>query len=236
MSSLLSRRYFLALAGALMGPRMIPAAGNTPPMLDHILLGASDLDAGIAEIEKKADVRAAGGGTHPGAGTRNALLSLGPERYLEIIAPDPQQNGVRLPRLEQLAGLKQPRLIGWAVHTREIESVVRRLRQAGIAATGPNDGSRVRPDGKVLHWRTLVPKDDHGGLLPFFIEWGRDTIHPSVDAPSGCRLASFEVESQDDGQMRELFKNMGIEVTVRRGAGLLRARIAGRQGEFELTS
>jgi len=233
---MLSRRVFLALAGALVSPRMIPAAGSTPPTLDHILLGAGDLDAGVAEIEKKAGVRAAGGGSHPGAGTRNALLSLGTERYLEIIAPDPQQSDSRSPRLAQLAGLKQLRLVGWAVHTRDMESVVRRLRDAGIAATGPSKGSRVRPDGKVLHWRTLILRDDRAGLMPFFIEWGSDSVHPSVDAPSGCKLASFEVESQDEGQLRDLFQKMGIEVNVRPGAGLLRARIAGQHGEFELTS
>ncbi|HKM91942.1 MAG TPA: VOC family protein [Candidatus Acidoferrales bacterium] len=215
---------------------MIPAAESSPPSLDHILLGAADLDAGVAEVEKKAGVRAAGGGSHPGAGTRNALLSLGRERYLEIIAPDPQQSESQLPRLKELAGLKQPRLIGWAVHTRDIESVVRRLRDAGIPAAGPNDGSRVRPDGKVLHWRTINLSDNRAGLLPFFIEWGRDTVHPSVDAPAGCKLTSFEAESQDDAQLRELFQKMGIDVTVRRGAELLRARIAGQRGEFELTS
>jgi hypothetical protein len=236
MSSMLSRRVFLALAGALVSPRMIPAAGSTPPAVDHILLGAGDLDAGIAEIEKKAGVRAAGGGSHPGAGTRNALVSLGTERYLEIIAPDPQQSGSISPRFAQLAGLKQPRLVGWAVHTRDMESVVRRLRDAGIAATGPNEGSRVRPDGKVLHWRTLVLKDDRAGLMPFFIEWGSGTVHPSVDAPGGCKLASFEVESQNDGQLRDLYQKMGIEVSVRPGEGLLRARIVGLHGEFELTS
>ncbi len=236
MSSLVTRRFFLALAGVLVSPRMIPAASSSPPSLDHIMLGAADLEAGVADIEKKSGVRAALGGSHPGVGTRNALLSLGTERYLEIIAPDPQQSESRLPRVEELAGLKQPRLIGWAVHTRDIESVVRRLKDAGIPAAGPNEGSRVRPDGKVLHWRTLVLRDNHAGLLPFFIEWSRDTVHPSVDAPAGCKLTSFEVESEDDGQLRELFQKMGIEATVRRGAGLLRARIAGRRGEFELTS
>jgi hypothetical protein len=236
MSSLLTRRFFLTLAGALVSPRGIPAGGNSPTSLDHILLGASDLDAGIAEIEKKAGIRAAGGGSHPGGGTRNALLSLGPERYLEIIAPDPQQSGARSARVHQLAGLKQPRLVGWAVHTRDIEDVVRRLRAARIPAAGPNDSSRVRPDGTTLHWRTLLLRDNRAGLLPFFIEWGSDTVHPAVDAPAGCKLASFDVESQDEAELRELFQKMGIEVSVRLGTGLLRARIAGPHGDFELTS
>jgi hypothetical protein len=236
MSALLTRRYFLALAGTLMSSPTIPAAISVPPTLDHILLGASDLEAGVLEVEKDAGVRAAGGGSHPGAGTRNALLSLGTERYLEVIAPDPQQKGPHSTRYGNLDGLKEPRLIGWAAHTRDIDGLAQWLRDAGIAAVGPNEGSRVRPDGKVLRWRTLGLKDDHAGLLPFFIQWGADTVHPSVDAPAGCKIVSFDVESPDAAALHELFQKLGIEVQVRTGVTLLRARIAGLHGEFELTS
>ena len=236
MCAQFTRRYFLALTGALMSSHAIRSADGFPLPLDHILLGTGDLDVGIREMETKTVVRAAAGGSHPGAGTRNALLALGKDRYLEIIAPDPQQSGARSARYAQLVSLERPRLITWAVHTRDIEGVARRLRDAGIAASGPNDGSRVRPDGRVLHWRTLGLEDDREGLLPFFIEWGAGTVHPSVDAPAGCKLASFKVDGPDSGELRELFQKLGIEVQVWPGAPLLRARFAGPRGEFELTS
>jgi len=236
MSSLLTRRCFLALTSALMTSPSLRAAPDVPLMLDHILLGANDLDAGVLEVEGKAGVRPAGGGSHPGVGTRNALLSLGPERYLEVIAPDPKQKIAASKRYGDLGGLKQPRLLTWAAHTRDIDGLAERLRKEGIAAEGPTDGSRVRPDGKVLRWRTLRLEDNRGGLIPFFIQWGTDTVHPSVDAPGGCKLVSFDLRTPH-WQMDDLFRKLGLEVEVRNGpAALLRARIAGLHGEFELTS
>jgi hypothetical protein len=185
---------------------------GAPAVLDHILLGCSDLDRGIAFVEKNTGVRAAFGGVHPGRGTRNALLSLGEKHYLEIIAPDPQQSGA--PDHYSLANLIEPRLVGWAAHPGDLNLFASRLSDAGLAFEGPTPGSRKRPDGRLLQWKTLNLKDDRGGLLPFFIEWSAITVHPSTDAPAGCRIVQFEIATPEPEQLTKTVATLGLDVKI----------------------
>jgi hypothetical protein len=237
MTTPLSRRRFLSATGAaLVALPVLRAAEDFPPMLDHILLGIDDLDRGIAFMEERTGVRAAFGGVHPGRGTQNALLRLGTRRYLEIIAPDPKQTS--LAAYPELREMREPRLLTWAVHTDDIAAVAKKVAGAGFAIDGPADGSRARPDGKVLHWKALRLKDDRGGLLPFFIEWARDSVHPSMDAPSGCRLVHFAAASSNPEELRSVVAHLGVELEVEEASSKpqLRARIAGARGTAELSS
>jgi catechol 2,3-dioxygenase-like lactoylglutathione lyase family enzyme len=241
-----TRREFLnwvAVGGAAMAwPREIAWANQieaVPKMLDHILLGCADLERGIAWVEERTGVRAEFGGVHPGRGTWNALLSLGERRYLEIIAPDPKQAGTMGPantadRLG-LRELNEPRIATWAVHPGSSSELAERLKQAGVQAEGPTPGSRKRPDGRLLEWKTVNLADDAQGLLPFFIEWGTETVHPSVDAPKGCELKGYWVESPAPEQLRKRLAAMGVEVEVKQADKVgLRARIVGPKGQAEL--
>jgi len=222
----------------------VPLVDQVPSMLDHILLGCSDLQAGIAFLEQHTGVRAAFGGVHPGRGTQNALLSLsastaqGLGRYLEIISPDPQQTSGTSPLLDKLKQLAEPRLVGWAAHLRNnIEAFAAKLKQDGIAADGPTPGSRKRPDGKELHWQTLTLKDDANGLLPFFIEWSSSTTHPSADAPTGCQLLRFELDTPNPAPLAILTAKLRLDAIIIKGTTpQLRATIKGLTGTLSLTS
>ncbi|HEY6252914.1 MAG TPA: VOC family protein [Candidatus Angelobacter sp.] len=242
MSMPISRRRFLGLAAMAMTTRRIAlGADNVPGIpadLDHILLGANDLDHGIEWMQERSGLRALFGGVHPGRGTRNALLSLGPRRYLEIIAPDPQQASATSGNemANGLRALHEPRLIGWAAHTDDLARLVQKAAAAGIAIEGPRDGSRVRPDGKTLQWSAFTLKKDFDGVLPFFIEWNRNSIHPSQDAPSGCTLQHFFIESPALEDVRLVAGKLGLEVELKPAkTPALRARIMGKRGAFEIT-
>ncbi len=238
---MLSRREFVvAAAAALVMSRSFLFADQAPSSLDHILLGCSDLDSGIGFVEQHTGVRAQYGGVHPGRGTQNALASLGRLHYLEIIAPDPKQTEVQqwaAPRANMLKSLTTPQLIGWAAHVDDIEALTARLHAAGMTTSTLVNGSRKRDNGQVLHWKSVALTDDRHGLLPFFIEWSKDSQHPSVDAPGGLRLEHFALADPNTSELSAIFRRIGVNVSIVRGdAPQLRARIAGPKGKLNLSS
>jgi hypothetical protein len=219
----MTRREFVRLGVAaatsgMLGSR-VDAQNLTPPSraVDHLLLGVPDLDTGIAWVEKMTGVKAAIGGSHPGRGTRNALLSLGRQQYLEIIAPDPAQTTFTFSI--DLRKLAAPRLVNWAAVSTNVESLAKQAAAAGQQTMGPRDGSRVTPDGRTLEWRTLgvVHKlaTDDIDPIPFFIEWGAGTVHPSRTAPGGCELESLAIEHPTPAPVAATLKTFGIEGPVR---------------------
>ncbi|HEY2464150.1 MAG TPA: VOC family protein [Steroidobacteraceae bacterium] len=233
----LSRRVFSLAATSLMAaPRWAwPALGKVPKSLDHIILGCNDLDAGVEYVYQRTGVRASAGGVHPGAGTKNALLSLGKLRYLEIIAPDPLQSTSTDAR--QVASLKKPVLVGWAIHRHDVKKFAAVLQQDGVEYVGPKPGSRARPDGTTLTWESLALKDDKDGVLPFFIEWGAGSLHPSVDAAAGCRLTDVWLTAPAAADLQALAAELRLDVQIRESSELrLAAIIEGPKGALPLLS
>ena len=228
-------------ASALFVSPLRAAQRSTPAVVvvDHLLLGVSDLDRGIAWVEKLTGVRAVVGGSHPGVGTRNALLSLGGRRYLEIIAPDPAQKVFDF-RID-LRKLPEPRLITWGAATRDIDALAKKAREAGFEIFGPQDGSRARPDGRVLRWKTFGVKHklaaDDVDPIPFFIEWAADSLHPSHDSPRGCELLALDVAHPKPAEVKAVLAKLGIEAAVKsRQRALLMATLRTPKGTLDLGS
>jgi hypothetical protein len=180
---------------------------------DHILLGTADLEEGIRWMEQRTGVRAKVGGSHPGRGTRNALLSLGKLQYLEIIAPDPAQPGVHDGYgLEKLAS---PRIVQWAVHTDDIAGSKRAAEGAGVKTIGPEPGSRQLPDGKMLRWQTLGIEQSTP-LVPFFIQWEQGSQHPSTSSPLAGTAKSLRFETPQPDELNRILQGVGIRANIRK--------------------
>ena len=238
MAALLDRRQYLKLMGA--GAfSMTQNAGakmrDARSAVDHLLLGSSDRESGIAWIENRTGVKAIIGGSHPGRGTCNALISLGTRQYLEIIAPDPSQETLD-PQYSFLRDLKTPSLITWAASVDNATSAVEAFRAAGAKVVGPFPGSRRRPDGKMMSWKSVGITSELGSIVPFFIEWEEGVIHPSIDSPQGCKLLSLELSHPQPKEVSEMFARLGITANVKRATDFrMKAVFSSPKGKIELT-
>jgi hypothetical protein len=168
----------------------------TAPGIDHLVIGAADLDTGRRQMENLLGVPFSSGGKHDRMGTHNCLLSLGPTSYLEVIAVDPlapspdHTRWFGLDHPETAARLAQgPRLLTWVVHGVDAESLTSDLeRRLGAWET------MQRGD---LKWRITLPADGRppeNGALPALIQWSCQD-HPARRLPErGCRLKRLTLQ------------------------------------------
>src|SRR5262249_50088753 len=145
-------------------------------------------------LEARLGVRASPGGRHPGRGTHNALIAIGPASYIEIVAPDPTQPPSSRPRWFGIDDLTEPRLVAWAARVRDLDRAVTESAARGVPLGAVTSGSRARPDGVLLQWTLTDPNVMlAGGIVPFLIDWG-DSPHPAATAAGGPSLIGFRAE------------------------------------------
>lgn len=203
--------------------------------IDHILYATPHLDATLDDLEQLLGVRARIGGQHLGRGTRNALVALGGDRYLEIVGPDPAQPAPASPRWFEIDRMTAPRVVAWVAKSAALEATWKDADSRGVRLGAIAEGSRLRSDGLPLTWRftdpTTVIAD---GIVPFYIDWGASP-HPSRDAASGCTLIDFRAEHPTPDRVSRLLSALHIVLDIRTGPRpALIATIDGPQGRVEL--
>jgi hypothetical protein len=203
--------------------------------IDHLVYATPDLNLGIDTIEKTLGVRATPGGQHPGLGTRNALVALGPSSYLEIIGPDPEQPKPAGRRRFGIDELNAPRIVRWVAKGTELETFAAAAADKGVKLGAVIPGSRRRPDGVVLAWRYTDPATEVGdGLVPFFIDWGTSP-HPSATAARGATLIAVRAEHPDAERMQKMLDVLGLDLRIQKGsAPAIIATIDSPKGRVEL--
>lgn len=204
-------------------------------MIDHLVYGVPNLAQAVDAIAEQTGVRASFGGSHPGRGTHNALLALGRRQYLEIIALDPLQADAPGLLFAELRGLREAAFIAWAVAVASIADAEKRLAAAHLRPLGPLDGKRTRADGSQLRWQTLRVAAPSLALLPFFIAWDADAVHPADHAPQGCTLLSVDIAHTAPQELGRALGELAGAVTITAGARpRLTARLDTPKGRIAL--
>ncbi len=147
---------------------------------DHLVVGAQNLEQGVAYIKEKLGVEVPFGGNHLKMGTHNHLMRVGNNVFLEIIAIDPEHPAPERPRwfglddpFIQMSLENTPRLLSWVVNCEDIRKTI---GKASCSFGHPELLSRGS-----LNWYFGLPSDGRliaGGFLPYLIQW-IDIEHPS---------------------------------------------------------
>ena len=204
-------------------------------VVDHVVLAAPDPEEGCRVVTEILGISPAAGGHHPRWGTRNALLSLGPRTYLEVMGPDGTPADTARPRPFHLDGGNapagaRPRVVTWAARTDDLDRVAAAARAEGVDLGQILAGSRTKPDGTLLQWKmTDLAMAREDGILPFFIDWG-DTPHPGETTPSGCTLEELRLWHPQAAAMQRILQRLGIAAEIREGPAAVEAVIRSPRG------
>jgi hypothetical protein len=163
--------------------------------VDHVSYAAEhDGLRGTAErLAKLIGVDPVDGGIHPRFGTRNVILPLAHQRYVEVVevldhpASDKAPFGQAVRARSEAGG----GWLGWVVAVDDLAPFEARIGRDAV------DGNRHRPDGVELRWRQLGVK----GLmsdpqLPFFVQWA------SVGARTKVTIEGLQIAG-DPERVRE---------------------------------
>jgi Glyoxalase-like domain len=169
--------------------------------VDHVSYAAEHdgLQATAQRLAKVIGVEPVDGGIHPRFGTRNVILPLAHERYVEVVevldhpASDKAPFGQAVRARSEAGG----GWLGWCVAVDDLSVMEERIGRQAVP------GNRHRPDGVELRWRQLGIK----GLmsdpqLPYFVQWEDATLHPSTSAQTEVTIDSLQIAG-DPARVRD---------------------------------
>ncbi len=146
--------------------------------LDHVSYAAeqSGARATADRLAEALGVRAVNGGVHPSFGTRNVILPMAHERYIEVVEvlDHPSCDKTPFGQAVRACSERGGGWLGWVCRVPDISAIEQRLGRESVP------GHRVFPDGRDLRWRQIgVNGLINDPQLPFFVQFEDMDLHPS---------------------------------------------------------
>lgn len=185
--------------------------------IDHIVYTVSDLEGAINEFEQKLGVHPIFGGYHKTFGTKNALINLNDQVYLEFLAADDDNTEVAIPRWMGVDLLTKNQITRWALKSDALKKDAAIVKKYNPDMGEIRAGSRNSADGSLLQWQLIMPlASPEVELLPFLLDWSNTEKHPSELLPNmGCELIELYGTHPNPTLFRDLFKSLGYSFNIR---------------------
>lgn len=158
--------------------------------------GPDGLAASVRKLEDALGVPFRDGGFHPRFGTRNNILAVADQRYVEVVevlehpAAEKAVFGQAVRARSELGG----GWLAWVIEVDDLAPIEERLGRDAV------EGTRQFPDGRRLQWQQIGIK----GLLadpqlPFFVRWtSAEDLRPSALAPAPVEILELRLSGSQE--------------------------------------
>ena len=172
--------------------------------IDHIVYCVHDLAAAVEQFSTEYGITPVIGGQHLHQGTHNALINLGGECYLEILAIDVSNKEVTSDRWMGIDDLSQPKITRWSLRSNNLSKDIKAIEKVKPELGSISVGQRRTPAGRLLKWNMSLPlSSPEVELLPFLLDWSESDIHPTHGLEQNCELIGMELQHPTPERLTE---------------------------------
>lgn len=183
-------------------------------IVDHIVYCVTDLNQACQNFCDKTGIMPSEGGRHLDKGTCNALVRIGVETYLEILAIDINNKNIKSERWMGIDKIKENRVTRWAIKSNRISKDADQLNRFNPELGIIEKGKRILRDGSSLEWTLTDPGSSPAiSIIPFLLHWGASS-HPTNHIPFECRLSELKFSHPTAYKFSTLFKSLNIDTEI----------------------
>ncbi|MEM6318132.1 MAG: VOC family protein [Bacteroidota bacterium] len=187
--------------------------------IDHIVLGVPNLEEGVHWLKNLTGVTATFGGYHTTKGTKNALVNIGHQCYLEILATDVENRHIEAPRWMGVDLIQSPTVTRWSLKSTDLakDSKILNAYQSYLGTI--EGGQRKTTNGQVLAWEMIVPLAKPAvDILPFMTDWQQSDSHPTDSLPVQGELVSLNLAHPTPDTLQPVFDKLNVDLVIERAA------------------
>lgn len=207
-------------------------------IIDHIVYCVPDLEESIAFFENTVGVKPVIGGKHSNEGTHNAILNLGGQSYLEILAVDKSNDKVSSPLWMGVDHIKEPQVTRWCIKSDGMKDQAKILKTYDSSLGEISSCVRLLPNGKSLNWQMTRPSriDLQVNIIPFLIDWSASFRHPTDDLPIHIQLLDIALYTNSDRSPVPTLQALDCNIPVHMipNGQKIKIRIEGPKGQFDI--
>jgi hypothetical protein len=205
-------------------------------VLDHIVLAAPDLELAMQQFEDMTGIKPTPVGPLQGLGVCTAHVGLDNSRYIEILAPDKNNDG---PLGDDLRALPEGTLTPYhyAIRSSEVSTLVEGYI-SDVLGWDPDHIAMVQalPDASLRQWDLLtIYGHGVGGIAPSYVKWKKAETHPTATIALKAKLKACTIRAPEGHAVFKLIT--GVDgITTGFGEPLLEVSVETPNGTITFSS